>query len=77
MKVIEEGKAEWKLWWAGQRMECRECGRVVELENDDAQSVYWIPSPEDRVEILCQRCGSRVRMDREDLKWDAGRAAAS
>jgi hypothetical protein len=67
MKVIDEGKGDWRPWWLGQRMTCRECGRVVELELKDDQRRNWMPSSDDRVTIACERCGNMVRLDRETL----------
>ena len=67
MKVIDEGKGDWRPWWLGQRMTCRECGRVVELELKDDQRSSWMPSSDDRVTIACERCANMMRLDRETL----------
>lgn len=68
MKVIDEGKGDWRPWWAGQRMTCRECGRVVELELKDGHRANWKPASDDRVTLSCERCGNMVRLDRETLQ---------
>ena len=64
MKVIDEGKVNWRPWWLGRCMTCSECGRVVQLELKDDQRANWMPTQEDRVTIACERCGNMVRLDR-------------
>lgn len=68
MKVIDEGKCDWKPWWIGQRMTCSKCGRVVELELKDDYRSNWMPSHDDRVTISCERGGNMVHLDRDTLK---------
>jgi len=78
MKVIDEGSGGWKPWWLGQRMTCRECGRVVELERNDDALVNRMPEADkSRVTIACQRCGHMVRLDREYARERAAQDGAT
>ena len=70
MKVVEFGKRDWRQWWVGLRLACVNCGRVVELEMGDDERESWRPikgfaQPEDRVTMICERCGAMLRLDRE------------
>jgi RNase P subunit RPR2 len=66
MKVIEEGRQDWQPWWIGKRLECKECGRVVELEPNDDVQPNWIDKADyDRVVITCEKCGHVVSLTRK------------
>lgn len=65
--MINEGHGSWRPWWIGQRMTCRECARVVELEAHDDERPNWMPTDSDGVTIVCERCRANVHLERADL----------
>jgi hypothetical protein len=57
VKIIKEGKKDWKPWWVGKLMQCNDCGRVIELEKDDY--VTKIPSG---ICSTCEKCGNSISL---------------
>ncbi|MFA5401271.1 MAG: hypothetical protein WC359_12560 [Dehalococcoidia bacterium] len=63
MKLINEGRSDWRPWWLGLRLKCEECGREVELELYDNMRADWYPSLDGNIiEFSCARCGKAVTL---------------
>ena len=67
MKIINEGSVRIGKWWIGVTLECKRCGRKVELEQGDDASPYWLPVEPDRVMVVCECCGSRMEKGQYQL----------
>ncbi len=68
MKIINEGRRDWRPWWLGQRLKCEECGREVELELYDNMRVNWKPTLYGMygdIQFECERCGHTVKLKAE------------
>lgn len=41
MKVLVKGDEKRQRWWIGAQLKCNFCERMVELEEDDVDSIYF------------------------------------
>lgn len=70
MKVLKEGTLDWKPWWAGQKIECTECHRMVLLEEGDDIGECKIKhnfnsmSLRPCVNYKCEKCGTQNSITR-------------
>jgi hypothetical protein len=65
MKVLVEGRKEVKPWWIGQRVRCRDCGRMVELEAGDQERIAWIQTQSSsEVKVYCETCTGVMTLKR-------------
>ena len=61
MKILNAGDPKIGPWWAGQRVECKHCGREVELERDDVNLATWVQYGRDDAAVECGNCAVMVK----------------
>jgi ribosomal protein S27E len=44
-------------WWVGKKVECKHCGRVVQLEIGDEHHKSCVSANNDFFEVQCAQCG--------------------
>ena len=64
MKILNEGDKSVHPWWVGRKLKCHGCGRTIQLEAQDEDSVecYW--DGKNYFSYRCRNCRTNIVTER-------------
>lgn len=70
MKIVKEQNPSWRPWWTQSVVECLECGRIIQLEPEDASSPFVCVAPKgNEVQYICSVCNTTTILKKPGTGW--------
>jgi hypothetical protein len=62
MKILKEGDEKIGKWWVGKIIDCKKCGRKIELELKDCKISNWCQLISGNIQFYCDMCGNMIEL---------------